>query len=386
MSGEKPSEAVTQAELPSTDGGAVEPEASAERAPASEDTAKASSPSPEGLDSYRVSLPMFEGPLDLLLHLVQKHELDILDIPIAFVTEKYTAYIRMMDELNIDLASEYLVMAATLVHIKSRMLLPNAPVDEEEEAEELGLDPRADLVRRLLEYQKYKGAAEQLAQRSVLGRDVFPRGTSLETVGGAMPLAAVSMFQLIDVFQSVLERTAQTRQHEIDFERFSISEKITELMDRLRSERRVEFAQIFSGDRSRGEMIITFLALLEMTRLRLTWLFQDGPLEPIFVELRASEEDAEEAHSAEARDGAIDGADEPAAGGDASAREPFEPDVDEAGAGHELSTPDLDEEGAAHELLEPAADEDDAAHDLYEAAADEDEAEPSFNDTGVEQP
>jgi hypothetical protein len=110
-----------------------------------------------GTLSYRVTLPMFEGPLDLLLHLVQKHELDILNIPIAFITEKYVEYIQLLDELNIDLASEYLVMAATLVHIKSRMLLPNAPDDDSADgSEDAEADPRAELVRRLLEYQKYK--------------------------------------------------------------------------------------------------------------------------------------------------------------------------------------------------------------------------------------
>lgn len=243
---------------------------------------------------YRVELPMFEGPLDLLLHLVQKHELDILDIPIAFVTEKYTAYIRLMDELNIDLASEYLVLAATLIHIKSRMLLPNPPREEEDGEEEAGDDPRADLVRRLLEYQKYKAAAEELAQRSILGKDVFPRGSSVDALGGNLPLMSVSMFQLIDVFQSVLERTAQTRQHEIDFERFSISEKISDISERLERERRLRFEQLFDDDRSRVEVIITFLALLEMTRLRMTWLFQEGPLEPIWVELRVTDDAGEE--------------------------------------------------------------------------------------------
>ena len=313
MSAENPSEAVSEPELPvvqhdatiaSDDRadsspeptGETEPRRVSEAVPASGAESAESAESAEAavVAGYRVSLPMFEGPLDLLLHLVQKHELDILDIPIAFITEKYTAYIRMLDELNIDLASEYLVMAATLVHIKSRMLLPNAPVDEEDEAEEAELDPRADLVRRLLEYQKYKNAAEELAQRSITGKDVFPRGSSLESVGGQLPLMAVSMFQLIDVFQSVLERTSKTRQHEIDFERFSISEKISELLERLRGEGRIAFESIFSGDRNRGEIIVTFLALLEMTRLRLTWLFQDGPLEPIYVELRATDEEAAE--------------------------------------------------------------------------------------------
>lgn len=243
--------------------------------------------------SYRVQLPMFEGPLDLLLHLVQKHELDILDIPIAFITEKYVEYIQLLDALNIDLASEYLVMAATLVHIKSRMLLPNAPDDESADgSEEDELDPRAELVRRLLEYQKYKLAAEQLGERSLLGRDVFPRGSSDEVAGGEAPLERIETFKLLDAFQGVLERTQHTREHEIDFERFSITEKISELSDLLRQTRRLVFHELFPDRGSRAELIITFLALLEMTRLRLTRLSQDGPLAPIYIELTVVEDEA----------------------------------------------------------------------------------------------
>lgn len=244
-------------------------------------------------DGYRVELPMFEGPLDLLLHLVKKHELDILNIPIAFITEKYVAYIKLLDELNIDVASEYLLMAATLVHIKSRMLLPNPPSDETDETlDEEELDPRAELVRRLLEYQKYKLAAEQLGTRPVLGRDVFPRGSSEEVASGQPGLEAVSMFKLLDAFQHVLERTQKTKEHQIDFERFSITEKISELVDRLNVEKKLVFHEIFTSDSSRAELIITFLAILEMTRLRLTRLTQDGPLAPIYIELRVSEDEA----------------------------------------------------------------------------------------------
>lgn len=249
-----------------------------------------------GDEGYRVSLPMFEGPLDLLLHLVKKHELDILDIPIAFITERYVAYIKLLDELNIDVASEYLLMAATLVHIKSRMLLPNPPSEETDESlDGDDVDPRAELVRRLLEYQKYKLAAEQLGSRPVLGRDVFPRGSSEEVAGGQPDLEAVSMFKLLDAFQQVLERTQKTKEHQIDFERFSITEKISELVDRLNQEKRLIFHEIFAPDYSRAELIITFLAILEMTRLRLTRLLQDGPLAPIYIELRVSEEDDDDA-------------------------------------------------------------------------------------------
>ena len=237
---------------------------------------------------------MFEGPLDLLLHLVKKHELDILDIPIAFITERYVAYIKLLDELNIDVASEYLVMAATLVHIKSRMLLPNAPSEETDESSDADdLDPRGELVRRLLEYQKYKLAAEQLGTRNVLGRDVFPRGSSEEIASGQPGLETVSMFRLLDAFQAVLERTQKTKEHHIDFERFSISERISELVDRLRVDKRLVFHEIFEPDTTRAELIITFLAILEMTRLRLTRLIQDGPLAPIYIELLVSEEETD---------------------------------------------------------------------------------------------
>lgn len=243
-------------------------------------------------DGYQVKLPMFEGPLDLLLHLVKKHELDILDIPISFITEKYTAYIRLLDELNIDVASEYLLMAATLVHIKSRMLLPNPPEDDAEDgADDSDLDPRAELVRRLLEYQKYKLAAEQLSERSVLGRDVFPRGTSDEVAGGQPPLENVNVFKLLDAFQAVLERTHKTREHEIDFDRFSITEKISELSDLLGRKHKLVFHEIFAEGSSRAELIMTFLAILEMTRLRMTRLTQDGPLSPIYVELRVADDE-----------------------------------------------------------------------------------------------
>jgi segregation and condensation protein A len=337
-------------------------------------TPAASAPA-DAVPAYRVQLPMFEGPLDLLLHLVQKHELDILNIPIAFITEKYVEYIHLLDELNIDVASEYLVMAATLVHIKSRMLLPNAPVDESEDgSEEDALDPRAELVRRLLEYQKYKLAAEQLGERSLLGRDVFGRGSSDAFVGGEAPLEQVETLKLLDAFQTVLERTQRTREHQIDFERFSLSEKISELSDRLRQCRRLVFHEIFVDHASRAELIITFLALLEMTRLRLTRLRQDGPLEPIYIELSVADEDSgaavvdEEAGSHRlredvgsavadaARPSAVDPADmDPSAVDppdmDPSAVDPADMDpsaVDPADMDPDLLDPDLTDRMASH--------------------------------------
>jgi segregation and condensation protein A len=242
----------------------------------------------EPREAVRITLPEFDGPLELLLHLVQKHELDVLKLPIAFVAERYFDFIKKMEELSIDLASEYLVMAATLVHIKSRSLLPPDPTQaEEDEILEEEEDPRAELIRRLLEYQKYKHAAGDLGDRNVLGRDVFARGAGTESMDGLAPLASVSLFRLVDAFEAVLQRLKHVEQHQVSFEQMSISDKIADITERLRVDRSLRFDQLFERDESRAEMIVTFLALLEMTKARLTILRQEGPLEPIIVELAA---------------------------------------------------------------------------------------------------
>ncbi len=246
-----------------------------------------------GANAYRVTLPSFDGPLDLLLHLIKKHELDVLDIPIGFVSRKYNEYLRAMEQLSIDLAAEYLVMAATLAYIKSRMLLPQDPNQQEEDEETLEeeQDPRAELVRRLLEYQKYKDAAEQLGSRDVLGRDIFPRGAPNDATIEPPPLAPLSLFKLVDAFEAVLTRAKISQDHQIDFERITISEKIGEISDRLQRVPRLRFEELFDKDVSRAEMIVTFLALLEMTKLRMTNISQAGPLEPIYVELAVGADD-----------------------------------------------------------------------------------------------
>jgi segregation and condensation protein A len=218
-------------------------------------------------DVYKVTLDMYEGPLDLLLHLIRKHELDILDIPVSFITEKYLAYLDMMQSLQIDVASEYLVMAATLTYMKSRMLLPpdpNAQGDDEEEEE---LDPRADLVRRLLEYQKYKHAAAQLGGRSRLNRDVFARGSKEPMAAGRTELASVSMFKLFDAFERVLKRADQVFEHEVLFERVSLTERIVELTELLNGRRRLRFHELFAPTAdgrplASMDLVVTFLALL----------------------------------------------------------------------------------------------------------------------------
>jgi segregation and condensation protein A len=245
-------------------------------------------------------LPSFEGPLDLLLHLCQKHELDILDIPIGFVTEKYLEYLAVMQlaagTLGLDIASEYLLMAATLAHIKSKMLLPAPPPGQDDESLlEEGEDPRETLIRRLLEYQKYKKAGEDLAARGIAGRDVFQRGMPVDDAvqTGLPPLAQVPLFNLVEAFQAVLARSKVKLSHDVVAERMTLTDRINELVDVLRVRRRIVFDDLFGDLTTRFDLVITFLALLEMTRLRMTRLVQTEPQSPIYVEFTAASEVSE---------------------------------------------------------------------------------------------
>ncbi|HWU91257.1 MAG TPA: segregation/condensation protein A [Kofleriaceae bacterium] len=256
---------------------------------------------------YQVALDVFEGPLDLLLHLVKKHELSILDIPISFVTEKYLEYLDAMAALDIDVAGEYLLMAATLCHIKSRELLPSPePLeDEEQEGEEVEVDPRADLIRRLLEYQKYKEAAQQLGQRPVVGRNVWSRGAPSEDAvsegvdpDAIAPLAPFPVHKLIEAFDRVMRQAKVKVAHDVIVDRLSVSQKIAELTDRLETEGRFTFSSMFSFLREgvartmpevRHEAVVTFLALLEMAKLRLIALTQPVGDDEIVIE-RARED------------------------------------------------------------------------------------------------
>jgi segregation and condensation protein A len=245
---------------------------------------------------YSVALDVFEGPLDLLLHLVKKHELSILDIPISFVTEKYLEYLDAMAGLDIDVAGEYLLMAATLCHIKSRELLPSPePLDDEVEGdggEDEGVDPRADLIKRLLEYQKYKEVADHLRQRPVVGRNVWGRGAATEDAVSEdvnpdviAPLAPFPVHKLIEAFDRVMQQAKVKVSHDVLIDRLSVSQRIAELTDRLEAEGRFTFSSMFAFlrdgvartmDEIRHEAVVTFLALLEMAKLRLVRLTQAG--------------------------------------------------------------------------------------------------------------
>lgn len=233
---------------------------------------------------FRLEISSFEGPLDLLLHLIQSHELDILDLPIAFITEKYLAYLRTMQQLALDVVSEYLVMAATLAHIKSKMLLPVAPEGQDDDSQEDEGDPREALVKRLLEYQKYKAAAETLAGRGLAGRDVFTRGAPAEQAKGEAPLGGMTLFNLLDAFNRVLKRANAEFSREITAERITIQDRIQELLDLLAEQRRITFEELFEGYRTTYDLVVTFLAMLEMGKQKLLRVYQNEPYAPIYLE------------------------------------------------------------------------------------------------------
>ncbi len=213
---------------------------------------------------YEVKLDSFEGPLDLLLHLIKKHEVDIIDIPISLITEQYLESIEMMQMLDLDVAGEFILMAATLMHIKSKMLLPP---DETEEGEEEEGDPREDLVRRLLEYRKYKEAAQDLDGKERLDRDSFLRGFFEEMdddEDDAIP--DIGLFDLVEALKEVLKTVSEARVHEVHLEPLSVQEKMVLLRERLQKDGSVTFQALFNKDASRADVIATFLGLLELIK------------------------------------------------------------------------------------------------------------------------
>lgn len=235
---------------------------------------------------YKVDLEVFEGPLDLLLHLIKKNDVDILDIPISHILAQYLQYLELMQELNIDLAGDFLLMASELAHIKSKMLLPQ---DQQVEEEEEGQDPRDELVRRLLEYQRYKEAAQNLQERPQLGRDTFV----LEALGQEeneeeAPLEA-ELFTLMNCFLELLKKAPKKTVHEVTAERISVTERLYQLLEILKKKEVVAFAELFEGDKTRPQMIVSFLAILEMAKLKLIHVTQTSAQGELFI--KASEND-----------------------------------------------------------------------------------------------
>jgi segregation and condensation protein A len=220
-------------------------------------------------ENYEVKLEIFEGPLDLLIHLIHKNEVDIFDIPIATITDQYLEYLDIMKALNIDVAGDFLVMASTLVHIKSKMLLP-AKEDEEE-------DPRIEITRPLLEYMRFKELAGELSDRQILDRDVFTRHLSpefLARIKDEDPQLDVNLFQLMDAFKRIMEQRLPGAQLKLKLAQWSIKEKTEVIIALLKKRGPIFFNEIFDADRTVSELIVTFLALLELVHIGLIKIFQ----------------------------------------------------------------------------------------------------------------
>lgn len=252
-----------------------------------------------------VQLEIFEGPLDLLLHLIKKNEVSITDIPIATITEQYLSTLELIQSLNLDVAGEFLVMAATLIHIKSRMLLP--PGEEEDEEEEGG-DPREELIRRLLEYQRFKEAAEELEKREILRRDVFVRPSEVPDEMESVEFEGLSLFDLISALRHVLDRFPEERVHEVTLERISVREKMSSLLDDLHRRGKVIFQSLFEAAVSRLEVVVTFLAMLELVKIRAIRVAQEEREGPIVIELAAPLGDIQDRMAKAANEGEGSGA------------------------------------------------------------------------------
>ena len=231
---------------------------------------------------YQVRIENFEGPLDLLLHLIKKSEINIYDIPIHLIAQQYLTYIEAMEDLNLTIAGEFLVMAATLLQIKSKMLLP---VDETVVDEEDGPDPREELVRRLLEYKKFKEAARQLDEHERWWREIYSRAQSpaVELESDETLLENVSLFDLVDALQGILDRNPGKKFMEILPDNLTVRERMNAILEMLEGQESVNFVELFEPACHRLVVIVTFLALLELMRLRTARVFQPDHFGPIFV-------------------------------------------------------------------------------------------------------
>lgn len=228
-------------------------------------------------DAPRIQLPAFEGPLDLLLYLIRRNRVDIHDIPIAPITRQYMEYLELMQELDLDVAGEFMVMAASLIHIKSKLLVPVSPT-EAEGGDEEAVDPREELVQRLLELQRYKEAAGVLYQKGLVRAATWTRPDSVvprfDDAGEEMLEAG--LFDLIAAFKELLERRKTLLAHEVASQGKSIEARIQELLELIRAGESLEFLELFRAQETKSDMIVTFLALLELIRLKHVKVYQRG--------------------------------------------------------------------------------------------------------------
>ncbi|MGY6274954.1 segregation and condensation protein A [Methylomonas sp. MgM2] len=234
-------------------------------------------------DALEVFLDAFEGPLDLLLYLIRRQNLDILNIPIAQITRQYIAYIEMMDSLRLELAAEYLVMAALLAEIKSRMLLPRQPESEEEEE-----DPRAFLIRKLQEYEAIKKVAEEIDQLPRDERDTFAATVDVSTVDVKQALPDLQLKELLLAFQDVLKRAVQLSHHHISKEPLSVRERMATILEKLNGADQLPFAACFTRGEGKNGVVVAFLAILELSKERVIDILQPAPFAGIFVRIRVN--------------------------------------------------------------------------------------------------
>ena len=238
------------------------------------------------LESCSVKLDSFEGPLDLLLHLIKKHEIDIYDIPISLISEQYNQYLDTLKELDLDIVGDYLRMAAELGYIKSRMLLPKQVVEQDDELE----DPREELVKRLIEYQRYKDASYQLFSLDLLGRDIYARKfdelSEMDLREFEQPLR-VDLWALIDAFKTVMERKAAQKEDEADIivetDFMTVEDKIEEILQRIEEYNSFSFSDLFELSLSKMSLILTFMALLELVKQQVVTVFQENQFDDIKI-------------------------------------------------------------------------------------------------------
>ncbi|MBY5267980.1 segregation and condensation protein A [Spiribacter salinus] len=230
-------------------------------------------------DALEVFLEAFEGPLDLLLYLIRRQNLEILDIPIAEITRQYMGYVDLMKDLRLELAAEYLVMAAMLAEIKSRMLLPRPPAGDDDEA----LDPRAELVRRLQAYEQFKEAGRQVDHLPRVARDVFPASAATPPMEEATRAPQVDLAELLAAFAEVLSRAEMFNHHQIRREALSVRERMSETLTRLSREHFVSLDELLRPDEGRAGVVVTFLAVLELLKAALVELVQAEPFAPLYL-------------------------------------------------------------------------------------------------------
>ena len=244
----------------------------------------------EEREDYKIKLEIFEGPLDLLLHLIRKNEVDIFDIPITIITDQYLEYMDMMKAFNINVAGDFLVMASTLIHIKSRLLLPEKDGDGDEG------DPREEITRPLLEYLQFKELAGELSERAMLERDVFnrvPVNDYSDFEPEDVPLD-VNLFQLMDAFKRILENNIPDAEITYEADRLSVKDRISLILDNLRDKTTLFFSELFNKDRTIAEFVVTFLAVLELVHIGLVKVYQPSMDNEIRLEARFEDDEENE--------------------------------------------------------------------------------------------